>query len=103
MAEAVPIFGKPWDTVQPALSQPILDAVASYGFDYMTPVQEATIPVFLQNRDVVVEAATGSGKTLAFVIPILELLQRKKLKLGHSEIGAVIISPTRELAKQIHT
>ncbi|ORX66154.1 DEAD-domain-containing protein [Linderina pennispora] len=103
MAEAVPIFGKPWDTVQPALSQPILDAVSSYGFDYMTPVQEATIPVFLQNHDVVVEAATGSGKTLAFVIPILELLLRKKLKLGHSEIGAVIISPTRELAKQIHT
>ncbi|KAJ1951423.1 ATP-dependent rRNA helicase spb4 [Linderina macrospora] len=103
MAEAVPTFGKSWDTVQPALSQPILDAVSSYGFDYMTPVQEATIPVFLQNRDVVVEAATGSGKTLSFVIPILELLQRKKLKLKHSEIGAVIISPTRELAKQIHT
>ncbi|KAJ1960981.1 ATP-dependent rRNA helicase spb4 [Dipsacomyces acuminosporus] len=103
MAEAVPTFGKPWDTVQPALSQPILDTVSSMGFENMTPVQEATIPVFTKNHDVVVEAATGSGKTLSFVIPILELLHRKKPKLAHNEVGAIIISPTRELAKQIFT
>ncbi|KAI8319547.1 DEAD-domain-containing protein [Martensiomyces pterosporus] len=103
MAEAVPTFGKPWDTVQPPLSKPILDTVSSMGFENMTPVQEAAIPVFIKNRDVVVEAATGSGKTMSFIIPILELLNRNKPKLAHSEVGAIIISPTRELAKQIFT
>ncbi|KAJ2842153.1 ATP-dependent rRNA helicase spb4, partial [Coemansia erecta] len=97
----VPIFGSPWATVQPKLSQPILDAVSTLGFENMTPVQEATIPVFLQNSDVIVEAATGSGKTLAFVIPMLELLRRRNAHLAPNEIGAVIISPTRELSKQI--
>ncbi|KAJ2228122.1 ATP-dependent rRNA helicase spb4 [Coemansia sp. RSA 485] len=97
----VPTFGSAWETVQPKLSHPILEAVSSLGFENMTPVQEAAIPVFLQNSDVIVEAATGSGKTLAFVIPVLELLQRRKLKLAHNEVGAVIISPTRELSKQI--
>ncbi|KAI9500001.1 P-loop containing nucleoside triphosphate hydrolase protein, partial [Coemansia spiralis] len=90
-----------WGSLQPSLSQAVLDAVASLGFEHMTPVQEATIPAFVQNSDVVVEAATGSGKTLAFIIPVLELLQRRKVKLAHSDVGAVIISPTRELAKQI--
>ncbi|KAJ2407327.1 ATP-dependent rRNA helicase spb4 [Coemansia sp. RSA 2526] len=101
MAEAVPTFGKPWATLQPPLSPAILDAVASLGFENMTPVQEGTIPAFLQNSDVVVEAATGSGKTLAFIIPVLEMLMRSTVQLAHNEIGAVIISPTRELAKQI--
>ncbi|KAJ2713935.1 ATP-dependent rRNA helicase spb4 [Coemansia spiralis] len=101
MAQAVPTFGSPWTALQPRLSQPILDAVASLGFENMTPVQEGTIPAFVQNSDVVVEAATGSGKTLAFVIPVLELLLRRSTRLGHKEVGAVVISPTRELAKQI--
>ncbi|KAJ2809067.1 ATP-dependent rRNA helicase spb4, partial [Coemansia guatemalensis] len=101
MAEAVPTYGRPWTALQPALSEAILAAVSSLGFENTTPVQESTIPAFLQNSDVVVEAATGSGKTLAFIIPVLELLLRKKVRLAHSEIGAVIISPTRELARQI--
>ncbi|KAJ1733844.1 ATP-dependent rRNA helicase spb4 [Coemansia biformis] len=101
MAQAVPTFGSPWTALQPRLSQPILDAVLSLGFESMTPVQEGTIPAFMQNSDVVVEAATGSGKTLAFVIPVLELLMRSTTRLAHSEVGAVIISPTRELARQI--
>ncbi|KAJ2157574.1 ATP-dependent rRNA helicase spb4 [Coemansia sp. RSA 552] len=103
MAEAVPTFGRPWGSLQPKLSSPMLEALASLGFENMTPVQEGTIPAFMQNSDVVVEAATGSGKTLAFVIPVLELLLRKQVELAHSEVGAVIISPTRELARQILT
>ncbi|KAI9342638.1 DEAD-domain-containing protein [Obelidium mucronatum] len=67
----------------------------------MTPVQASTIPLFLAYKDVVVEAVTGSGKTLAFVIPILEMLLRREEQWQKNEIGAVIISPTRELAKQI--
>jgi ATP-dependent RNA helicase DDX55/SPB4 len=61
----------------------------------MTPVQASTIPLFLKHKDVVVEAVTGSGKTLAFVIPILERLARRETRLRKSEIGALVISPTR--------
>jgi ATP-dependent RNA helicase DDX55/SPB4 len=61
----------------------------------MTPVQASTIPLFMQNKDVVVEAVTGSGKTLAFVIPILERIIRRERNFKRNEIGALIISPTR--------
>lgn len=61
----------------------------------MTPVQASTIPLFMQNKDVVVEAVTGSGKTLAFVIPILERIFRREHRFKRNEIGALVISPTR--------
>ena len=67
------------------------------GHSQMTPVQAATIPLFMQNKDVVVEAVTGSGKTLAFVIPTLEKLIRRERRLGPNQIGALIISPTRSV------
>ncbi|KAI9230985.1 MAG: P-loop containing nucleoside triphosphate hydrolase protein, partial [Podila humilis] len=54
-----------------------------------------------KNKDVVVEAVTGSGKTLSFLIPILEKIHRRSRKLAPAEIGAIVISPTRELATQI--
>ncbi|KAI8983491.1 P-loop containing nucleoside triphosphate hydrolase protein [Pilobolus umbonatus] len=69
----------------------------------MTPVQASAIPLFMKNKDVVVEAVTGSGKTLAFVVPILEKLLNREDPLKNSEIGAIVITPTRELAKQIYT
>ena len=60
------------------------------------------IPIFVnQHKDVVVEAITGSGKTLAFVIPIIEIIQKKSGSLKKHDIAALIISPTRELAQQI--
>ena len=65
------------------------------GHTQMTPVQASTIPIFMQNKDAVVEAVTGSGKTLAFVIPVLERIIRRENKLKRNEIGALIISPTR--------
>ncbi|CAG8475735.1 3616_t:CDS:10 [Paraglomus brasilianum] len=77
-----------------------LDVLDVMGFECMTPVQAGVIPLFMQNKDVVVEAVTGSGKTLAFVIPIIEKLMRRETSQKHS-IGALIISPTRELAQQI--
>lgn len=70
-------------------------------FSHMTPVQAAAIPLFLTHKDVVAEAVTGSGKTLAFVIPVLEILQRRESILRKHELGAVILCPTRELAEQI--
>ena len=65
------------------------------GHTKMTPVQAATIPLFMQHKDVVVKAVTGSGKTLAFVIPILEKLIQRRGRLRPNQIGVLIICPTR--------
>ncbi|GAA5976301.1 hypothetical protein JCM10908_005448 [Rhodotorula pacifica] len=97
-----PSYAGPWSRIQPALTPWIADVVRDMGFEQMTPVQAGTIPLFLQHKDVVVEAVTGSGKTLAFVIPVIERLARRERPLGKREIGAVVIAPTRELAIQIH-
>ncbi|KAF9011962.1 P-loop containing nucleoside triphosphate hydrolase protein [Cyathus striatus] len=66
----------------------------------MTDIQKQSIPVSLKGKDVLGAARTGSGKTLAFLVPMLEILYRRKW--GPSDgLGALIISPTRELAVQI--
>ncbi|KAF8191485.1 DEAD-domain-containing protein [Mycena galopus ATCC 62051] len=103
MAPATNAFGGAWSTLPTSLTPWILDVIQSMGHTQMTPVQASTIPLFMQHKDVVVEAVTGSGKTLAFVIPILERLIRRERKLRKHELGALIISPTRELATQIHS
>ncbi|XP_048820335.1 ATP-dependent RNA helicase DDX55 isoform X2 [Lagopus muta] len=90
-----------WSALPVALSPAVLRALQELGFDRMTPVQSATIPLFMSNKDVAAEAVTGSGKTLAFVIPILEILLRREEKLKKMQVGAIIITPTRELAIQI--
>ncbi|CAF3586981.1 unnamed protein product [Fusarium graminearum] len=92
-----------WDTLNPPLSEWIRDAVATMGFDQMTPVQAATLPHFMGNKDVVVEAVTGSGKTLAFLIPLVQKLLRLSEPTKKHHVAAIIVSPTRELAAQIHT
>ncbi|TPX31817.1 hypothetical protein SeLEV6574_g08510 [Synchytrium endobioticum] len=93
-----------WRDISPKLSTTTLDTLKNaFVFDTMTPVQQRTIPLFLQHKDVVVEAVTGSGKTLAFLIPVLEILLRRETWLNRHQVGAIVISPTRELAKQIHT
>ncbi|EEH44499.1 ATP-dependent rRNA helicase SPB4 [Paracoccidioides brasiliensis Pb18] len=91
-----------WDALTPPLSGWILDAISSMGFSRMTPVQASTIPLFIAHKDVVVEAVTGSGKTLAFLIPMVERLLRLDSPIKKHHIGAIIISPTRELATQIY-
>lgn len=90
-----------FSTLEPALSAETLCAVRAFGFTQMTPVQAATIPLFLTNKDVCVEATTGSGKTLAFGIPIFEILLRKSKTPPMHQVGALVIAPTRELASQI--
>ena len=75
-------------------------ALGALGFDLMTPVQAAAIPLLLSHRDVTVEACTGSGKTLAFVVPAVEIILRRERPLKAREVGVLIISPTRELARQ---
>ncbi|KAL4403096.1 ATP-dependent rRNA helicase Spb4 [Malassezia pachydermatis] len=101
MAGLSPMAAGHWTRLNPPLSPWILDVLASMEFDQMTPVQSSAIPLFLSHKDVVAEAVTGSGKTLAFVIPILEILQRRETPLKKHELGAVIVCPTRELAQQI--
>lgn len=84
------------------LSQPTLQALQSLGFDTPTAIQSLAIPRIIQGHDLIGKASTGSGKTLAFGIPILEHIlslpnQKSRLPV------ALIIAPTRELAKQIVT
>ncbi|KDQ10086.1 hypothetical protein BOTBODRAFT_36513 [Botryobasidium botryosum FD-172 SS1] len=98
-----PSFAGSWSKLDPPLTPWIADVVGSLNFEQMTPVQASTIPLFMKHKDVVVEAVTGSGKTLAFVIPIIEKLVRRQTRLKKNEIGALIVSPTRELATQIHS
>ena len=84
------------------LSKPILRALSEKKYDTPTPIQEKTIPIVLEKKDVIASAQTGTGKTAAFALPILELLLNKQdaAKKG-KKIKALIISPTRELAGQI--
>lgn len=90
-----------WESLPVTLSPGVLQTLRELGFPHMTPVQSATIPLFMNNKDVAAEAVTGSGKTLAFVIPILEILLRREEKLKKMQVGAIVITPTRELAVQI--
>ncbi len=104
-----------FESLNPPLSAGTFEVVRSWGFKQMTPVQAATIPLFMSNKDVCVEATTGSGKTLAFGIPMVEILMRTAILATPSDddesrdtsesnrrIGALVLAPTRELATQIH-
>lgn len=78
------------------LSPEILKAIDKMGFETATPVQEETINLMLEKRDIIVQAPTGSGKTCAFGIPIIELID-----MGKRNTQFVILCPTRELVIQI--
>ncbi len=92
-------------TCIPGLPRPLspmtLSTLSRLAFSTPTPVQESAIPLFLSRKDVAAEAVTGSGKTLAFLIPIVEIIKSLPNGLGKHDIGALIVSPTRELASQI--
>ena len=68
------------------------------GFDKATPIQEQAIPIIQEGRDLIACAQTGTGKTAAFVLPILDKLTKIH---PSNKVKAIIIAPTRELAKQI--
>ncbi len=84
------------------LNKPILRAIAEAGYNEPTLVQEKTIPLVLNKKDVITTAQTGTGKTAAFALPIIQLLFDKQdaPKKG-KKIKALIVSPTRELSIQI--
>lgn len=81
------------------LSDGVLDALWDMHFDTCTPVQEQTIPVILDGRDVISCAQTGTGKTAAYILPLLTNLQYDHH--DPDKINAIIMAPTRELAQQI--
>ena len=85
------------------LNKPILKAVSENNYDTPTLVQERSIPLILDKKDVIVSAQTGTGKTAAYALPILQLLYDKQdaSKKKGKKIRALIVSPTRELAIQI--
>jgi len=83
------------------LSPPILKAVAEQGYSKPTPVQEKSIPLILEGRDLLAGAQTGTGKTAGFALPLLQLLHSQPLPKKPRPIRALVITPTRELAMQV--
>jgi ATP-dependent RNA helicase RhlE len=83
------------------LSEEILRALSDKGYESATPIQKALIPAMFSRRDIMAGAQTGTGKTAGFTLPILQEL-RKTYVEGQHYPKAVILVPTRELAKQVH-
>ena len=81
------------------LSTATRDGLAASGYTNPTDIQKEAIPLALRGKDVLGAAKTGSGKTLAFLVPLLEVLWRERWS-PMDGLGALVISPTRELAYQ---
>jgi ATP-dependent RNA helicase RhlE len=80
------------------LDSRLMVGIKKAGYDTATPIQEAAIPAALRGRDIIGTAQTGTGKTAAFVLPILHRL----LEGPRNVTRVLIVTPTRELAEQIH-
>lgn len=83
------------------LSDTILEGVKDAGYIDATPVQEAVIPFALKGRDILASAKTGTGKTASFLLPIIEKLLLQGSGEEFPNPRALVIVPTRELARQI--
>jgi ATP-dependent RNA helicase RhlE len=84
------------------LSSALLRAVTEHGYTQPTPIQQRVIPVVLEGRDVMAGAQTGTGKTAGFTLPMLERLMAGATQSGRRPVRALILTPTRELAAQVH-
>ncbi|OOF27759.1 DEAD/DEAH box helicase [Salinivibrio sp. IB872] len=83
------------------LSAPLLKAVQEQGYTTPSPIQEKAIPAVIEGHDVMAAAQTGTGKTAGFTLPILERLQAGK-RARPNHVRTLILTPTRELAAQVH-
>ncbi|KAH3952674.1 ATP-dependent RNA helicase DBP4 [Parastagonospora nodorum] len=83
------------------LSDPTKQGLKACHFAVMTDIQRKAVPLALKGHDILGAAKTGSGKTLSFIIPVLENLYRLQHVGADAGLGALILSPTRELAIQI--
>lgn len=77
----------------------LLEGINSFGFENPTDIQQASIPLILERKDVIGCAQTGTGKTWAYALPVIQLLLSRKKKSKNPSV--LILSPTRELAIQI--
>ncbi|MCY1393517.1 ATP-dependent RNA helicase RhlE [compost metagenome] len=89
------------------LSEALAGAVEAAGYAHPTPVQQRAIPAVLQGRDLMVAAQTGTGKTGGFALPVLELLfptghPDREHRHGPRQARVLVLTPTRELAAQVH-
>jgi len=83
------------------LSNALLKAVSKQGYTTPTPIQEKAIPLILEGKDILASAQTGTGKTAGFTLPMLQKLSQGQ-HLRHRPIKALVLTPTRELAAQVH-
>jgi ATP-dependent RNA helicase DeaD len=86
------------DFARLGLSDALVAAVAALGYEEATPIQREAIPLLLEGRDVLGQAATGTGKTAAFALP---MLQRLRAAGARGRTGGLVLVPTRELAMQV--
>lgn len=83
------------------LIEPLLRAIADQGYTEPSPIQAQAIPVVLRGDDLLASAQTGTGKTAGFALPILQILANKPhAKPNHARV--LVLTPTRELAAQVH-
>ncbi|KTD25554.1 MULTISPECIES: DEAD/DEAH box helicase [Legionella] len=83
------------------LTDPLVRAVNELGYLQPSPIQTQAIPAILRGKDILASAQTGTGKTAGFVLPILQKLTDKP-RAKHNRTRVLIITPTRELAAQVH-
>src|SRR6188768_2388432 len=81
------------------LSDTLLAALTTLGYEEPTPVQREAIPLLLAGKDLLAQAATGTGKTAAFALPMLQTLFQDTEGKRHT--GGLVLVPTRELSMQV--
>ncbi len=85
------------------LSERLVARLSENGITDPTPIQERAIPLALQGRDIMGLAQTGTGKTAAFGLPLAQIMLEERVKPAPKTVRGLVLAPTRELAKQIHT
>lgn len=86
---------------QLGLIEPLLQAITQLEYSEPSPIQMKAIPAILDNKDILASSQTGTGKTASFVLPILQKLNSLP-QANHNRVRALILTPTRELAAQVH-
>src|SRR5438128_2602756 len=78
------------------LGPEVLRSIGEVGYERPTPIQNQTIPILLEGRDLIAQSQTGTGKTAAFAVPLIE-----RIDPGQRAVQALILTPTRELSVQV--
>ena len=84
------------------LSEQLVRATADQGYETPSPIQAKAIPSILSGKDVLAGAQTGTGKTAGFTLPLLQRLHQANRKRQPKQVRALVLTPTRELAAQVH-